>query len=98
MGEDTKAERDVQQGTQASDSRPSIGFAEPLWGKITRDLVEVTQNLTEEHWEEIMEECKPYLPGYAPEGPGHTQLNEDPSNRGNHWQRSGLHSSIQIDW
>ena len=60
MGEDTKAERNAQQGTRASDSRSSIEFSEPLWGNTIRGLVEATQNLTEDHWEDIIEECGPY--------------------------------------
>jgi len=51
------------------------------------------QKLTEEHWQEVMEECKPYLPHRAP---GDVQPNEDDPDGGH--QSSGLHASIQVDW
>jgi len=93
IGEDTKAEQVVQHGTQSPESGCSIGFTEPLWGGTTRHLVEATQKLTKEHWQEVMEECKLYLSRYAP---GDVQPNEGDPNRGH--QSSGLHASIQVDW
>ena len=92
-GEDTKAERVAQRGTRSSDNDCSIGFTEPLWGETTRRLVIATQKLTEEHWQEVMEECKLYLPRHAP---GDVQPNEDDPDGGH--QSSGLHASIQVDW
>jgi len=71
----------------------SIGFTETLWGGTTRSLVEASQKLAEEHWEEVMEECKPYLPRSAS---GDIQPNAGHLDRG--YQRSELHASIQVDW
>jgi len=92
-GEDTKAEWVAQHGTWSLESGCSIGFMEPLWGGTTCHLVEAMQKLIKEHWQEVMEECKPYLSCHAP---GDVQPNEGDPNGGH--QSSGLYASIQVDW
>jgi len=93
MGNDAKAEKVVQHGTWALNKGCSIGFMEMLWGGTTCSLAEASQKLLEEHWEEVMEECKAYLPHSAS---GDIQPNAGHLN-GN-YQRSELHASIQVDW
>ena len=66
---------------------------EARWGDTTRDLVESTQKLADEHWEEIMKECKPFLPRCVT---GDNQSNEDHPDGGH--RRSEMHASIQVDW
>ena len=38
-----------------------LGFTDDPWGRAAHDLVSLTRQLKESHWEAIIQECTPYL-------------------------------------
>ena len=90
---DDQAEWDLQHREQAPGSCRTIGFIEPLWGELTRDLVQVTRKLVANDWSEISRGCKRY-PQVLRAGEGDIQSDKDhPDER---HQNPGLHAWIQI--
>ena len=96
MQQDDWVERDIQNPPQAPGLCHSIGFLEPLWGQIMRNLVWLTKRVRAGDWSDIMKGCVPHLRLLSCAREECFQSEEGHFDR--HRQRFGLHVSIQMNW